>query len=105
MKRAHFCKPGSIFIEYQQHREGPSPVYIAWKPHTAKSFTDTKALLKFCGWPKSTPTGVELRAWLDTFKDIPIVESKDHAARIKKEGFGPEAHDDADPTTNTKTII
>ena len=67
MRREQFCKPGSILIEYQEHREGPSPVFVAWKPHTAKSFTDTKALLKFCGWPKSTPTGIELRDWLAKF--------------------------------------
>ena len=30
------------------------------------SFTDTKALLAFAGWPKSTPTGQELRAWIDS---------------------------------------
>ena len=35
--------------------------------HTARLFTDTKALLKFVRWPKSTPTGEALREWLDSF--------------------------------------
>ena len=65
MKRAQFFKPGSLLIEYQEHREGPSPIFVAWRPNTAQSFTDRTALLKFAAWPKSTPTGVELREWLD----------------------------------------
>ena len=51
MKRAQFFKPGSIFIERQVPREGPSPVFVAWKPHTAQSFIDEKALLKFAAYP------------------------------------------------------
>ena len=51
MKRAQFFKPGSILIERQVPREGPSPVFIAWKPHTAQSFVDEKALLKFAAYP------------------------------------------------------
>ena len=67
MKRSQFCKPGSLVVEYQEHREGPSPVFVCWKPGTAQSFIDRKALLKFCAWPKSTPTGADLREWLDQF--------------------------------------
>ena len=87
MKRALFCKPGSIIVEYQEHREGPTPIYVAWKPHTAKSFTDVKALLKFCAWPKSTPTGIELREWLDRFNTPTQPEQNE-----------------ADPTSDTKVI-
>ena len=71
MKRALFHKPGSLMVEYQEHREGPTPIYVAWKPNTAKSFTEIKPLLKFCAWPKSTPTGVELREWLEQFGVLP----------------------------------
>ncbi len=28
-------------------------------------FTETEKLLKFVRWPKSTPTGKELREWLN----------------------------------------
>ena len=61
MRREQFCKPGSILIEYQEHREGPSPVFVAWRPNSSQTFTDKKALLKFAAWPRSTPTGIELR--------------------------------------------
>lgn len=103
MKRDQFFKPGSIFIERQVPREGPAPVYICWKPHTSQTFTDRKALLKFAAWPKSTPTGTELREWLASFDDVTVKQAKLDAARIKSEGFGPEAHAE-EPNDNTKMI-
>jgi len=104
MKRDQFFKPGSVLIERQEPREGPCPVYVAWKPNTAQVFTDKKALLKFAAWPKSTPTGTELREWLNSFQDIAVEKPELDTARIAAEGFGPEAHDESDPTTNTKMV-
>ena len=103
MKRAQFFKPGSVLIERQVPREGPSPVFIAWKPGTSQTFTDKKALLKFAAWPKSTPTGLELREWLNSFPDIAIEKPELDTARIAAEGFGPEAFAE-EPNDNTKMI-
>ena len=103
MKRAQFFKPGSILIERQVPREGPSPVFTAWKPHTAQTFTDEKALLKFAAYPKSTPTGVELREWLRSFDGIALEKPELDVARIATEGFGPEA-EELDPTAQTKMV-
>jgi hypothetical protein len=80
-------------------------VYICKSGFTSKSFTDTKQLLAFIRWPKSTPTGTAIRDWLASFKQeqkAPAPET-DFAKRMKAEGFGPEAHDD-DPTANTKMV-
>ena len=104
MNREQFLVPGSILIEHQVHREGPSPVFIAWKPHTSQSFVDEKELLKFAAWPKSTPTGAKLREWLRTFDGITVKKPEVDTARMAAEGFGPEAHDEPDPTTNTKMV-
>ena len=103
MKRAQFFKPGSIFIERQMPREGPSPVFIAWKPHTSQSFTDEKELLKFAAWPKSTPTG-DLRKWLRSFDSITDTKPELDAARIQAEGFGPESHPEEEPNDNTRMV-
>ena len=65
-----FYVPGSIRIEKVRMKEGPTPVYIAWKPDTAQSFTDTKELLRFVKWPKSTPTGQKIREWLDECEEV-----------------------------------
>ena len=104
MKPEVFFMPGALRVERQTPREGPSPVYVAWRPHTAATFTDEKALLKFAAWPKSTPTGQTLREWLEKFQGATPTEAKLDLARMKAEGFGPEAHDEPDPTTNTKMV-
>ena len=104
MKPEVFFTPGALRVERQTPREGPSPVYVAWKPHTAATFTNEKALLKFAAWPKSTPTGQAIREWLDQHRTATPTKAKLDLARMKAEGFGPEAHDEPDPTTNTKMV-
>jgi hypothetical protein len=104
MNREQFLVPGSILIERQVHREGPSPVFIAWKPHTSQSFVDEKELLKFAAWPKSTPTGAKLREWLRSFDGDTLPEPEHNAAKIKEVSWGPEAHE-VEPNDATKTII
>ena len=94
-----------MFIERTRMREGPPVVYICKSGYSSKSFTDTKQLLAFIRWPKSTPTGTAIREWLASFdkkQEAPAPET-DLVKRIKAEGFGPEAHDD-DPTANTKMV-
>ena len=101
-------------IERRLSREGPPIVFSVWKPGASMAFTDLEPLLKFVAWPKSTPTGVLIREWLASFETQRFAltdEEKEHAARIKTEGFGPEAHDtpepaaEEEPNDNTKTII
>ena len=104
MKPEVFFTPGALRVERQTPREGPSPVYVAWKPHTAATFTNEKALLKFAAWPKSTPTGQAIREWLDQHRTATPTKAKLDLARMKAEGFGPEAHDEPDPTTNCKMV-
>ena len=95
MKRIQFYKPGSVFIEYQTRSEGPSPVWVCWKPGRSQGFTDTKALLKFAGWPKSTPTGLALREWLENLPpDVRATKAKQDAVNLEEVSWGPEAHED-----------
>ena len=100
MKPERFHVPGSLWVERQIRKEGPSPVFICWRPDTAQGFTDTKELLRFARWPKSTPTGTALREWLVSL--AAPAAAPDDRERIKAEGFGPEAHDD--PTANTRMV-
>ena len=80
MKPEQFHVPNTLFIERSLHKDGPSPIYVAWKPHTSKMFYNKTSLLKFCAWPKSLPTGQALRDWLDFFDDQPSAPIKtDHA--------------------------
>lgn len=104
MKTERFTA-GQLFIERTKHREGPPVVYCCMSGHTSRLFTDTKTLLAFVRWPKSTPTGDALREWLASFeKEKPTANPELDVAKIKAQGFGPEAHDNEDQTANTKMI-
>ena len=106
MKPEQFHVPNALFVERSLHKDGPSPLYVAWKPHTSRMFYNKASLLKFCAWPKSLPTGQALRDWLDSFDDQPSVPKTLNQDRIVAEGFGPEAHlDESDPNHQTKTVI
>ena len=86
--------------------------------NSARPFTDPKAILKWVKWPKGTPTGDALREWLASFDKKPEAPTPElDMAKIKAEGFGPEAHDEKtidpitgeeipdDPITGTKMVI
>ena len=103
MKSERFTA-GQLWIERNRRREGPPVVYTVLSGRTAKPFTDPKAILRWVKWPKGTPTGDALREWLASFEqkaEAPAPELD--MAKIKAEGFGPEAHND-DPTANTKMV-
>ena len=85
---------------------------------TARPFTDPKEIIKWVKWPKSTPTGDALREWLASFDEKPQTPAPElDMAKIKAEGFGPEAHDEKtidpitgeeipdDPIAGTKMVI
>ena len=88
MKPECFKRDGSVRIERHTAREGPSPFFVVWKPNICRLFTDQKAMLKFIAWPKSTPTGTEIREWLESF---------DPKTKPKEEPV-------SDPTAHTKMI-
>ena len=97
MKSERFTA-GQLWIERNRRREGPPVVYTVMSGKTARPFTDPKAILKWVKWPKGTPTGDALREWLASFEQKPQAPAPElDMAKIKAEGFGPEAHDD-DPS-------
>ena len=117
MKSERFTA-GQLWIERNRRREGPPVVYTVLCGNSARPFTDPKAILKWVKWPKGTPTGDALREWLASFEqkaEAPTPELD--MAKIKAEGFGPEAHDEKtidpitgedipdDPITGTKMVI
>ena len=103
MKSERFTA-GQLWIERNRRREGPPVVYTVLCGKSARPFTDPKAILKWVKWPKGTPTGDALREWLASFEQKPQTPAPElDMAKIKAEGFGPEAHDD-DPTANTKMV-
>ena len=67
MKPDYFTA-GGLYIERRRNREGPPVPYTIWKPNTSRIFPAVKAALTFIAWPKSTPTGEEIREWFDSCK-------------------------------------
>ena len=107
MKPEKFQGGSDLYIERHRRREGPPIVYVVRKGFSCVGFTNTKDALRWIKWPKGTPTGDELRAWFDSFKeaDAAATNTKLDKTKVKAEGFGPEAHDDEiDPTANTKMV-
>lgn len=109
---AEFKVPGSLTIVRQVVREGPSPQWTMWRPHTSQAVAGNdpetfSAILKFAKWPAKTPTGERLRDWLvewghvrRTRANLPKIDPE-----VVATGFGPEAHlDETDPNHNTRMI-
>lgn len=103
MKTERFIA-GELWIERCRRREGPEISYTVLSGNSSRLFTDHKMILRYVKWPKGTPTGDALREWLAAFeKEKPTPNPELDIAKIKAEGFGPEAHDD-DPTADTKMV-
>lgn len=106
LKPKTFHIPGALLIEQHIVREGPSPYFVAWKPHTSQLFYDRREMMRWIKWPKGTPTREAIDAFLDGL-EAPKVQPALDLEAIKREGFGPEAHalDDSDPNNQTRTVI
>ena len=99
-----FHSPG-VSIDRHVVREGPSPYFVAWQPHSSRMFYDRREMMRWLKWPKGTPTREKIDEWLDSFEVAEEAPGLDMAA-IKREGFGPEAHglDETDPNHQTKMV-
>jgi len=106
LKPKTFHIHGALLIEQHIVKDGPSPYFVAWKPHTSRLFYDRKEMMRWIKWPKGTPTREAIDAFLDSL-DAPKVQPTLDLEAIKREGFGPEAHalDDFDPNSQTRTVI
>jgi len=106
LKPKSFHVPGALLIEQHIVREGPSPYFVAWKPHSSRLFYDRREMMRWIKWPKGTPTREAIDAFLDGL-EAPKAQPALDLEAIKREGFGPEAHalDDSDPNSQTRTVI
>lgn len=75
MPESTFRAGAGLYIEHRTNKkEGPRVYYVVRNCHKAMLFTDKTAVIKWVKWPKSTPTGVLLREWLDEWElvDSPV---------------------------------
>jgi len=105
MKREKFESRGALI---ETSRDWNGRYYTAWRPNCSMFFRERKALMKWLGYPTQTPTRALLVEWLDALeaKDAaqkgPVVEPVAHTAVAGS--FNPDAHQDEDPTANTKMV-
>lgn len=99
-------------LRVSSYRDWNGRHFHAWRPNVSQWFGDSKTLLRWLGWPAKTPTGDDLRAWLD---ELARRDAEQEAKRTDQRqagpvdvagGFGPECHlDEHDPNFQTKTVI
>lgn len=104
-KTERFCRP-TLWIEFK--RDWSGQYFVAWQPNESRLFSDRRALLKWLAWPSKTPTGDELREWLDGLERSPEAPAGLPTGDALVDGsFDPLAHalDPSDPQYATRTII
>ena len=104
MKRQVFQK-GDTFIEYSRQRTGPPHQFVLCNLGKSWFCTGPKRVVKELKLSKGTPTREAVEEWLAGLNTGEAGELD--IKRIKKEGFGPEAHnlDESDPNFQTRTVI
>ena len=77
LKPERFEKPGALLIERHVVREGPSPYFVVWRPHTSRMFYDRREMLKFIRWATGTPTREALDEWLASLEETDKTTQKE----------------------------
>ena len=73
---------------------------------SARLYSEPKQVWRALGTAKYTDRSKAIREWCEEIHEITLAKAapKLDTDRIAAEGFGPEAHGDEDPTSNTKMI-
>jgi hypothetical protein len=95
----------STYISYFRNREGPNGILVYYK-NVSRFVTTSKQLRDVFGPARYTDSVKLVSKWCDE-----MIEKYDSVSadvthdEIVKDGFGPEAHLEEDPTANTKMVI
>ena len=92
MKTTEFRRSDALWIQYRRPREGP-PNYLVYEPGKSFICMTSKDVLKAVKWPKYTPTGAELRAWMDEVEESTPQDVENEPIRLGEAGFGPDGQD------------
>jgi hypothetical protein len=107
MKRREKFEARGVLVESSIDWNGR--YYLAWRPSSSLYFRDRKELVKWLGYPQTTPTRALLLEWLDELdakdaaKKGPVVEPVAHTEVVGS--FDPNAHQDEDPVLSTKMVL
>ena len=96
-----------LYVIFQRMREGPHHFLVMYK-NKSQMITTTKEMKKILGTAKFLDSSKDLYEWMEELlinysKSKPLSGQTLLTEQIKKESFGPEAHDE--PNENTKMIV
>ncbi len=95
-----------LYVIFQRMREGPNTFLVMYK-NQSRLVQTVNEIKKILGSSKSLSSSKELYEWMEEqIKDSIKVKETGNTGireRIKKEGFGPEAHEE-EPNDNTKMV-
>ena len=104
----------------ETYRDATGRAFVAYTSGCSMFFRDRKELVRWLKVPKSIPMRSSLDSWLDSLaaadaqrkgaqpltSETPIEQTSPSLSQeLLATGFGPECHEDEDPTANTRTII
>ena len=104
VKPEYTYNSGNLCVLYQRMREGTSYFTVYYK-NRSQLVTTVKEMKQILGSAKLLPSSKDLYEWMEQLinKAKPAVDTK-LMDKIKKEGFGPEAHQEEEPNDNTKMV-
>ncbi len=104
VKPEHTYNNNNLIVLYQRMISGPHYFTVYYK-NKSQLVTTVKQMKQILGSARFLQSSKDLYEWMEQLitKAIPVVDSK-LKDKIKKEGFGPEAHQEEEPTDNTMMI-
>ena len=104
VKPEYTYNSGNLCVLYQRMREGSSYFTVYYK-NRSQLVTTVKEMKQILGPAKFLQSSKDLYEWMEQLinKAKPAVDPK-LMDKIKKEGFGPEAHQEEEPNDNTKMV-
>ena len=95
-----------LYVEHHHRREGPKSSFLIMYKGSSRIVTEPIELSRVLGTARYTDKSKALRAWAEEIHEKTLAKHQPNLdmEKVKAEGFGPEAHVEEDPTSNTKMI-
>ena len=93
-----------FYVEHHHRREGPKSQFLIMYKGSSKFVTEPIELSRTLGCARYTDASKALREWAEEIHETTLAKYQPELdmEQVKKEGFGPEAHEE--PSDNTKMV-
>ncbi|MCE2835393.1 MAG: hypothetical protein LW834_12040 [Cyanobium sp. 49614_E6] len=99
----------SAYQSVETYRDASGRCFIAYSNNASVFIRETRELIRFLRIAKGLPMRESLDSWLASLADMDAARQKPSpkeglSDELLATGFGPEVHEEEDPTANTKMI-